>query len=202
MRTYALSEIEQIVLTGSGPTRDGGKADAARITPTECRLLQRVLFSPASDTAAGISRGEAEMLFRLKDATLGADNAPEWADVFVKGVANHLMGHHRFVPPSTERALELDRFLSDAMPRVGSFLGRMARAQIGGGLADAAREAFGFGRKGRDQGGRDHAGEAAADAQLTETENAWLQAQVDADSHFDELDRALLRFLAEAENAA
>lgn len=196
LKTYAIGEIERIVLTGTGPTRDGGTVDAARITSAECRLLRRFIFSFASDTPGGVSRAEAEMLFRLKDATLGADNAPEWAGLFVQGVANYLMGHNRFVQLSDERAAELDAFMGDTTPRMGAFFGRMAKSELGGSFADAAGRVLGFGRKGTP---RDLAGEVAADGKVGETENAWLQAQVDGNHRLDELDKALLRFIAAEE---
>lgn len=196
LKSYALAEIEQIVLTGAGPTRDGGTVDAARITSAECRLLRRFIFSFASETPGGVSRGEAEMLFRLKDATLGADNAPEWGELFVQGVGNYLMGHNRFVQLSEERAGQLDRFMGGTTPRMGAFFGRMAKSGLGGSFADAAGHVLGFGRKGT---GRDLANEAAADARVSESEIAWLQAQVENNHQLDELDKALLRFVAAEE---
>jgi hypothetical protein len=196
LRAYALNQIEQIVLTGSGPTRDGGQVDGARITPAECRLLKRFVYSFASETPGGVSRAEAEMLFRLKDATLGADNAEDWPDLFVKAVANHLMAHNRFAQLSDDRARALDSFMSDATPRLGAFFGRMAGASVSGGFSEAASRVLGFGRKGAE---RDRDAEVASDARITELEEAWLQQQVDANHQLDVLDKALLRFLAAEE---
>ena len=195
LKGYALAQIEQIVLTGNGPTRDGGAVEAAKITSAECRLLKRFIFSFASETPGGVSRGEAEMLFRLKDATLGADNAPEWADLFVKAVANHLMGHNRFSQLSAARARELDSFMGDTTPRLGAFLSRVANTKMED-ASDEMKRVLGFGRKGA---ARDVEGEVAEDRRMTVSENAWLQQQVEANSQFDALDKALLRFIAEEE---
>jgi len=196
LRAYALARIEQIVLTGAGPTRDGGRIDAARITPAECRLLKGFLYSFAGDGPGGVTRAEAEMLFRLKDATLGANNAAEWPDLFVKAVANHLMAHNRFTQLSPERARELEAFMGDATPRIGAFFGRMAKSDLGGSFSDAASRVLGFGRKGA---ARDLSAEAAADQRITEHEESWLQQQVEANHQLDALDKALLRFIAGAE---
>jgi hypothetical protein len=193
LKGYALAQIEQIVLTGTGPTRDGGTMDAARITSAECRLLRRFVFSFNSDTPGGVSHAEAEMLFRIKDATLGADNAPEWAGLFVQGVANHLMGHNHFAQLSADRARELDTFMNDATPRIGSFFGRMASADIGGSFADNVGRVLGFGRKDTP---RDLDAEVADDHRMTELEDAWLQTQVDGNHQLDALDKDLLRFIA------
>ena len=198
LKAYALGEIERIVLTGTGPTRDGGTVEPGCITSAECRLLKRFVFSFNSETPGGVSRAEAEMLFRLKDATLGADNAPEWADLFVKAVANHLMGHNRFTQLPTERARELERFMGDATPRLGAFFGRMGSADLGGSFAEAAGRVLGFGRKGAKD---DLAAEVADDRRITEEEDAWLQHQVEGNHQLDALDKALLRFIAEEERA-
>lgn len=197
LRSYALAQIEQIVLTGSGPTRDGGRIDGACITAAECRLLRRFIFSFAGDGPGGVSQAEAEMLFRIKDATLGAPNAPEWQTLFVQGVANHLMAHQGFHQLSAERAGQLERFMNDATPRFGGFLGRMAEAAS----APSYGRVLGFGRKGvsSDQQAADHQAEVAAAHRITEAEDAWLQRQIDANGQLDELERALLRFLAEEE---
>ena len=196
LKSYAIGEIEQIVLTGTGPTRDGGTVEAARISPAECRLLRRFIFSFASERPGGVSRAEAEMLFRIKDATLGADNAPEWAELFVQGVGNFLMGHNRFAPLSGERAAQLDSFMNDATPRMGAFFGRMAGSDIGGSFASEAGRVLGFGRKGTQ---RDLDAEVADDGRVTEIEDAWLQTQIDSNHQLDALDKALLRFIAAEE---
>lgn len=192
LRRYALAQIEQIVLTGSGPTRDGGTIDGACITAAECRLLRRFIFSFAGDGPGGVSQAEAEMLFRIKDATLGAANAPEWEMLFVQGVANHLMAYTSFHQLSADRALQLEHFMSDNTPRVGTFMGRVAAATSGEGFA----RALGFGRKGV---APDRAAEAAAAHRVTEVEDAWLQQHIDSDGQLDPLERALLRFIAEEE---
>ena len=75
---------------------------------------------------------------------------------------------------------------------VGGFFGRMARADSGEGLA----RVLGFGRKGVTT---DRAAAAAAAHRVSETEDAWLQAQIDANHQLDDLERALLRFIAEEE---
>lgn len=193
LRGYALAQIEQIVLTGSGPTRDGGQLDGACITAAECKLLRRFLFSFAGDGPGAVSQAEAEMLFRLKDATLGAANAPEWSQLFVQGVANHVLAWNGYRQLSTEKAVELETFMADNTPRFGGFFGRMAKADIGSGFSAV----MGFGRKGvtRDQ----HQAEVAAARQITESEDAWLQHQIDGDRVFDDLEKALLRFIAEEE---
>ena len=102
------------------------------------------------------------------------------------------MAHQGFHQLSAERAGELERFMNDTTPRFGGFLGRMAEAAS----APSYGRVLGFGRKGLSS---DHQAEVAAAHRVTEAEDAWLQRQIDANGQLDELERALLRFLAEEE---
>jgi hypothetical protein len=85
LRRFALGAIEQAVMA-----RDNGVDDG------EVALIRRLVFAPAGDGPAKVSKAEAEMLFRLKDASFGKDNSSEWKKLFVQGVANHLMAHQSF----------------------------------------------------------------------------------------------------------
>ncbi|HEY6964264.1 MAG TPA: hypothetical protein VI407_03540, partial [Erythrobacter sp.] len=128
LKDYVLSLIEREVLTGTGPTRSGGDLSATHISAAECRIIRRVIFASGGSAPAAVSRFEAEMLFRLKDATLADENAAEWEDLFIDGVANFLKG---FVLPnaqlSHERKRELEAFVADNEANVGRFMGRVIR---------------------------------------------------------------------------
>lgn len=189
LRVYVLNQLEHAVLTGSGPTRAGGELEPGRISPAEIALLRRMIFASGSDRPAGVSRREAEMLFRIKDATLGADNAPGWQDLFVKGVGNYLMGFAGHEPLTRERAAELESFMASEAKGIGSFLGRMAKSDVDSALANV----LGHGRPGHDLDD-----EVADAARLTTDKDAWLQGMIDANDQVDALDKALLKFIAES----
>ncbi|RXZ64618.1 acyl-CoA synthetase family protein [Pelagerythrobacter rhizovicinus] len=76
LRCYALAAIETAVLTGTGPTRVGGRRGAPRITGAECRLVRRILFADQGQVHAGPPA--EEFLSRIDGATRGGDNSPEW----------------------------------------------------------------------------------------------------------------------------
>ena len=187
LKAYALAQIEAAVLTGEGPTRRGSLS-AQGVTEAEAGLLRRIIFAQAGDRPGAVSRGEAEMLFRLKDATLDAANAPEWKRLFVQGVGNYLQGFAGYEPLSRNRAAELETFMNDTAVRIGGFFSRMGEEVVNGGFGKA------FGRR---TGRRDLAAEAAAAQQVTDDENLWLQDRIDANDRLDEFDQALLDFLAE-----
>jgi len=191
LKAYVLDQVERAVLAGSGATRRGGELSPGHVNTAEVAILRRVLFAPAGDGPAAVSCAEAELLFRLKDATLGAANALEWKQLFVHGVANYLQGvASRSAQLSRERAAELEAFVADDSTSVARFLGRMATG---------APNAFGavFGRK---QPARDRLAELRAAEDVTGEERQWLETHVHADGQVDAYEQALIEFLAE--NAA
>ena len=195
LKHYVLEKIEREVLTGTGPTRCGGELAATRITAAECRIIRRVIFAGGGCAPAAVSRFEAEMLFRLKDATLAEENAAEWDDLFIDGVANFLKG---FVLPSAQlehaRKRELEAFIADNQASVGRFMGRMVRE-----VPQVANH-FGqvFGRK--KPAGTDYQALATAGEAITDYESEWLNRMIEADGEVDELEsRLLARLAAETE---
>ena len=191
LKDYVLGVVEREVLTGTGPTRCGGALSATHISAAECRIIRRVIFASGGHGPAAVSRYDAEMLFRLKDATLAEENSPEWDDLFIDGVGNFLKG---FVLPNAqitrERALELKAFVEDAKPDIRRFVGRVA-AEV-----PQARNHFGkvFGK--RKQAGPDYGALAAAGEAVTDYEQEWLERMIDADGEVDELESRLVARLA------
>lgn len=191
LKLYALAQVEHAVMSGSGPTRCGGELSGEHITEAECRLLRRMIFAGASLRPAAVSREEAEMLFRLKDATLGAENASEWKRLFVQGVGNYLMGFSSAnAQLSHERTRELEAFIADNRASVGRFFNRAARQ---------TPNAFGavFGRKGTESASVDHKARVAAAQAVDDGEKAWMDLQIEGNGRIDEFDQALLDFIAE-----
>lgn len=187
LKRFALAEIEKIVVTGSGSTRGGGDLAPKRIDDAEVALLRRLFFAPAGDGPAKVSRSEAELLFRLKEATLNADNGKDWQRLFVQGVANHLMAHQAFVPPSPEEEARLEQpYKADPWGHVLSRLDHEA-PDFEGALH---RE---------HEADRVRALESAVtqDAAVTNEESDWLERLFERDGARDPMEQALLDFLAE-----
>ena len=89
LRDYALEQVERAVVTGEGPTRCGGELGKGNVTEAEARLMRRIVFASGSERPAAVSRREADLLYKIKDETLGGDNAPDWKRLFVQGVGNY-----------------------------------------------------------------------------------------------------------------
>lgn len=186
LKHYALRQLEQAVLTGNGPTRCGGELSATHVSGAECRLMRRLVFASGGDGPAAVSRFDAEMLFRIKDATLDADNSPEWARLFVDGVANYLRGFTLTnAQLSHARMKELEGFIADNRVSVGRFMGALVRE------VPQVRNHFGmvFGRKPEQT---DFAALEAAGNVVTDNELRWLDQMIEADGQVDSLERALL----------
>lgn len=190
LKKYALAAVEREVLTGTGPTRCGGQLSATHISAAECRIIRRVIFASGGHGPAAVTRHDAEMLFRLKDQTLAEENAAEWDDLFLDGVANYLKGFAlQNAQVSHERKLELEAFVADNTPNVARFMGRVLREVPQG------RNHFGkvFGKR---EDGRDYSALADAGAQVTDHERAWLESVIDADGEVDDLESRLLARIA------
>ena len=190
LKNYVLAQVEREVLNGTGPTRCGGELSATHISEAECRIIRRTIFAAGGHGPAAVTRYDAEMLFRLKDATLGEGNAPAWDDLFIDGVANYLKGFSlQNAQLSHDRKRELESFIADTQTNVGRFMGRVAK--------EAPQVANHFGKVfGKRQGGPDYGALAAAGEVITDFESEWLEKMIDADGEVDELESRLIARLA------
>ncbi|AUX68623.1 hypothetical protein CHX26_03055 [Porphyrobacter sp. HT-58-2] len=191
LKNYVLEQVEREVLTGTGPTRCGGELSATHISAAECRIIRRVIFASGGHGPAAVTRYDAEMLFRLKDETLAEENAPEWDDLFIDGIANYLKGFTlQNAQVSHERKLELEAFVADNKASVGRFMGRVVREvpQVGNHFGKV------FGKK--SASGPDYAALAAEGEKITDHESEWLEAMIAADGEVDELESRLIARLA------
>jgi len=190
-KDYVLRQIEQEVMTGTGPTRYGGELTDTHISAAEVNVLRRVIFASGGVGPAAVGRKDAELLFRLKDATVQDENAPAWDDLFVDGVANYLKGFQlKNAQLDHARVKELESFIADNKARVGRFVGAMARE------VPQVRNHFGkvFGKN---ADGQSYAEAAAAGNLVDDFEQEWLEQMIDADGEIDDLERALLSRIIE-----
>lgn len=188
LKQFALHQLETAVLAGEGPTRHGALGPG--INAAEAHLLRRIVFSVGGDRPAGVSKAEAEMLFRIKDAVLHEANTPEWGQLFVQGVASFLLGFGGNEPLEQARAAELEAFMSNEGTGIGAFLGKMLTSKPD---MDGA-----FGSLLKDSELLSDWDDQAADAARLDPEEAnWLQDILDADEELDDLEKALIAFIDE-----
>ena len=195
LKHYLLEQVEREVLTGVGPTRCGGELSVTHISSAECRLLRRAIFASGGHGPAAASRFDAELLFRIKDATLEDENAAEWPDLFLDGVSNFLRGFTLDnAQLSHTRKLELVKFVETESKGHAAFFGAMMReAKHVGRNAGWAYQHL----KGTDGPQNDYYADAAAGDAVTGEEKGWLDTALEQDGQIDELERRLIKRVLE-----
>jgi len=189
LKTWALGRIEAAVLTGEGPTRSGAPRPNM-IDEAEVALLRRIVFAAGGEGACTVSEHEAEMLWRLKDACLAADNAPGWKILFVQALGNHLMAYSSYKPLARGEAERLEAFIGDHHSSVLGFFARMGSAGPAAGVRDLLHPTH-------EPSAAEHDAAVRAAESITGGEKSWLDAHVDADHRRDPYEEALLAFIAE-----
>ena len=199
LKTYARAQIEMIIISGEGPTRDNDTCTANRINAAEVDLLRRLIFADGDgDGHAGkaviVDPQVADMLFRIKNTVLLNDNAPSWLTLFVEAVGNHLMGHSDYCLPSHDH----DK-LRNHTPALDNFFKRTLPADLigSGTIAQAFKTLF------PKQEDRFAKALAIDNSHLISVQEAgWLKTHIAADDQTDAYEKALLTFiLDEAEHA-
>jgi hypothetical protein len=180
LRNWALARLEEAVVRGNR-TIDAG----------ECALLRRLVFAPGGEGALVVGDDEAETLWRLKDACLGSDNAPEWKTLFVQAIGNHLMAWSNYQPLARDEAARLEAFVNDSRSSVLGFFSRMRGASP----LSEARTLF------KDAPRIDYDAALAAAEDITPDELGWLDRHVEADGARDPYEEALLAFIAAEKKA-
>ncbi|TIP43308.1 MAG: hypothetical protein E5X69_15850 [Mesorhizobium sp.] len=126
LSVYALEQVAHAVIDGKGPLMIGGELVPGLVAKAEVDLLRRILHAFGGDGNIAVTKGEAEVLFRINDRTAAAENDPSWNELFVKAIANYVMCSAGYEPPTREVALRHENFLDEAGPALGGFFSRMA----------------------------------------------------------------------------
>lgn len=186
LKAFALDAMEQAVAGGSGPIRDGS-LDPGSINDAEVAMLRRFVFAPAGDGPAYVTRPEAELLWRLKDGSVGKPNSPAWMTLWVQALGNHLLASPPGDGVDAATVRRHEAFLAEPPSGLGSFLARMATARPDFAGAVGAARGGGF----DDDGGRPGANDDGLDAE----ERQWTEGKVCEDGAIDEFEQALLEFV-------
>ena len=188
---FAMEEVKHAVVTGEGALACGRDLKPGRIGEAEVALLRRILYAASGDGNIAVTRNEAEVLFDINDATVEAENHPDWSDLFVKAIANHLMFVSGYRPPSREEALRREAWLEERGSTV-DFFSRM----VSGGFT-AVWQAYT--EQSAEERALAHLEEEkrrlVLAEEVTPVEGEWLAGRIGRDGHVHENERALLQFL-------
>lgn len=188
---FALSQVKAAVVEGSGPARSGASFQPGKVGQAEVDLLRRMLYAYGGSGNVAICRTEAELLFDINDATRQADNHPDWADLFVKAIANHMLAAHGHHVPPREVALARAQWLDDRSAGVDRFI---VNALAGGlrGIWQAYREPDAW----DERLARQEAAITAAE-RIDAEEARWLAGRLERNDDMRDHEMALMHFLAE-----
>lgn len=193
LSAYALEQVAHLVVDGKGPLADGRELQQGVIGRAETDLIRRILYAAAGEGHVGISRNEAEVLFRINDSTIESANDPSWTELFVKALANSLMCASGYTPPSREVALRQEAFVDDANADIGGFFGKMFADGLRGVL-----KAYQQDRSLDEAWGERNAEKAASGASaeaIDAAEAKWLAGRIGRDGVLHENEKALLDFI-------
>lgn len=195
---FALQQVRDAILHNSGPLRAGRTRGVPAVGAADVDLLRRIFYSFGGDGNLAVTQAEAEVLFEIDVATAEADNHPSWSDLFVKAIANCVLGVSGYATPPRAVALARDAWLERR--------GELSIDEVLSGLARPIRKLFG--------GYREQTGEERAIARLTQqkieiithesitpTEVKWLAERIGANGKPTANARSLLMFL-EAESTS
>jgi hypothetical protein len=190
---YALEQVANAVIEGKGPLAYGGRLVAGTIGKAEVELLRRILYAHAGDGNIAITRGEAEVLFKINERTSHTRNDPSWNDLFVKAIANFVMCSAGYEAPTREVALRRDEFLDSSGPTIGGFFARMVSGGVAG-ILEAYRSPDDIETEWE---ARNRAAEALARRAETidGSEAKWLVQHIGSDRPLYENERALLTLI-------
>lgn len=183
---FALHEVMQSIVHGDGPHR-AHLADNAPgvVMDGDVEVIRRIIYAFGGDGNVAITRLEAEILFAINDATVGAPNAESWQDLFVKAIANCVLTASGYMAPSREEALAREAWLDrrgELSP--GNVLGGMLSAYRG-----LSKEEQAINRLER------HKIEIITGEEVSAVEAAWLVELLNRDGELTENELALLSFL-------
>lgn len=192
LSNFLIEELKSCVLAGTTPLANGAKSHPGVVDPGEVDLIRRALTAAGGEGHVAITQAEAEILFDINDATVGANNAPEWDELFVRSILNHVLGYSGYKAPDRAEALRLERWAQS--PSDGGFMGRM----LSGGLS-AIFDAY-------SQPSADEAAIARLEAQhrrilldeqVTDVEADWVAKRINRDGEISGNEKALIRLLSE-----
>ena len=190
MSTFIVDQIRRIITE---------RSEDPVISENDSYLIRNFLYARGGDGNVSITRDEAALLFDLNDLTICSANHPSWSDLFVKAIANHVMGHIGYVAPSREAALAQWEWVQDQNVNVAGFFQRM----VSGGLdalrsvylpkseEDAEEESMTT----YDELIRNREAAAREAATIDDDETQWLSERIGRDGVLDDNERAVLAYM-------
>lgn len=193
LSAYALEQVANAVIDGSGPLADGRELQQGVIGRAETDMIRRILYAAAGEGNVAISRSEAEILFRLNDCTIESANDPAWTELFVKALANSLMCASGYAPPPRDVALRQEAFFDNTQTDVSGFFGKMFADGLRG-VLDAYQQDRSLEEAWAER--NDRFAQSGSEAEAVDASEAkWLAERIGRDGVLHDNEKALLDFI-------
>jgi hypothetical protein len=200
----ALKAVKDSVLAGGGLLFGSKRRRPGIIDRADVEIIRKLVYAGGGAGSLTVTRGEADMLFDLNNATVEKENADTWADLFVKAIASHVM-FPRGAPdvPDVDEVMRREAWIKDRRG-VGRLLGGIGGAVVRGKFAQGWNMADLFGNRAkREEAERERAEAEEADRRETidAAEAAWLVERIGHDGIFHDNERSVLAFIKENASA-
>lgn len=190
---YVLAQVSHAVCNPSGSLYAQDHEGRIRITGSTASTIRRVLYAMGGHGNIAVTRAEAELMFNINDKASSPDNDPAWNDLFVKSIANFMMGASGYQTPSRERALAQDEFLNSAgTSGLGGFFSRMMEGTFANPSAwlksDSIEDRFA-------ERNVEVERQSSESERVTGEEAQWLAGRIGHDGRMGANERALVEFI-------
>jgi hypothetical protein len=196
---FVLDAVKESVLSPDTAAYGRGRK-AGVITPVDVEVIRTVIHGGGGFGTYTVTVREADLLFQLNDATVEAENADSWRELFVKGVGSYLMCPlAEPIVPDAEEVLRLDAWLEQRRT-YGDHLRDLCRGlrDLKSGESLKELDPFGIRRRGEEAArAKTRSLEATARESIDGAEASWLIDRLDRDDALTENERALLGFIKE-----
>ncbi|MBL8564877.1 MAG: hypothetical protein JNM89_04100 [Hyphomicrobiaceae bacterium] len=188
---FALAQVRDAVITGTGPLRAGSNGATGFVTEGEVELLRRILYAFGGDGNVAVTRAEAEALFDINDAIADGEPNPAWTDLFVKAIANVVMAASSYAVPTREEALRREAWLDEEsdMSPLAILKGVLELPSLLNSYRLRTREEAALDRLERQRI------ELVVNEQITEGEAQWLAERIGHDGRLTPGEVALIAYL-------
>ena len=115
---FALHQVKHAITKGTGALRNGGHSIGV-IDDDEVELVRRMIYAFGGDGNIAVTRAEAALLCDINDNLDTERMSEAWTELFVKAMANFLLGNSGYKAPTREEALRSQIWLEtrgDLMP--------------------------------------------------------------------------------------
>ncbi|MEL7049142.1 MAG: hypothetical protein AAFO75_09325, partial [Pseudomonadota bacterium] len=191
---FALEQVKHAVISGEGPLRSDRPVDVGAISDAEVDLIRRMIYAFGGDGCISVTKAEAEKLFEIDAALRPSMPSSAWTELFVKAVANVLLGSSGYAVPSREEALRSEAWLEDETSLTPIDMVKSIAQQGLSGVISAYRqqskEERAIARLERQRL------EIVTGEEMTEDEVTWLCDQLSRDGALSHNEAALIDFLS------